>query len=114
MNPRRKLSKPKTTTMRIPDDERKQLHKIGNGDPRRGLSIALHVYADVKKDPAKIIMNDVDELMSSIKQYYPENHFNHFSNFPAFMTVFLKTGRPPSSDMLIGRALENKETERDE
>lgn len=83
----------KSIVCRNPEHIYKDICKRGHGDYQRGLVITNHICKETEKDPANIIMNDVDKLMIHVKQYYPGNHFSHFSNFPAFMTVFLKKGR---------------------
>jgi len=84
----------KSIVCRIPQSIYSDIIKRGNGDYKHGLVITNHICKETEKDPAKIIMNDVDDLMTHIQQYYPNNHYNHIKNFPAFMRSFLKTGRP--------------------
>jgi len=90
----------KSVVCRIPMNIHKEIISRGKGDFRNGIVKTNILCKEVEKNPVNIIMQDVDNLMAHIEQYYPMNHYNHFSNFPAFMKVFLRTGKPPSSKML--------------
>jgi len=54
-------------------------------------------------NPEQILMNDVDTLMSHLKLHYPDNHYDHFDNFPAVFRMFLKRGIPDFSIMTGNR-----------
>jgi len=77
---------------RIPRHLLEQLNKIGKGHWKEGLIIALNKYDEIEKHPERIIMADVDKLMSDIRTYFGDNHYEHFDNFPSFMIAFMKSG----------------------
>ena len=94
------MEKTKTTKkevsnpMRIPICQKTKLKEIGDGNPREGLTKALAFYDELMMNPERILMKDVDIFMSHLKLYYPDNHYNHFDNFPAVVRKFLKNGFP--------------------
>ena len=80
--------------MRVPTYQKVKLKKIGEGNPREGLTKVLGIYDQLMANPEQILMRDVDTLMSHLKLHYPDNHYDHFNNFPAFFMSFLKSGVP--------------------
>lgn len=90
---------PISSPMRISFYQRTKLKEIGNGNPREGLTRVIALYDDLMANPERILMKDVDTLMSHLRLYYSENHCNHFDNFPAVFRMFLKRGIPDFSIM---------------
>lgn len=82
----------KTETTRIPFNQKQKIEFIGDGDFRQGLTKVLTIYENTTAHPEQILMSDVDKLMSDLKTYYSDNHYNHFTNFPACFKLFLKKG----------------------
>lgn len=99
------MEKKKTTKkeisnpMRIPTHQKNKLKEIGQGNPREGLTKALGVYDQLMANPEQILMKDVDVLMSDLRLYFSDNHYDHFDNFPAVFRSFLKSGVPDFSIM---------------
>lgn len=87
----------KSKVARIPTKLYQKIEKRGDGDFKTGL-IKINSFCEhFELKPEQIIMDDVEQLMVHIQRYYPENHYNHFHNFPAFMRVFIKRGIPDFS-----------------
>jgi len=95
----------KSTPQRVPNYILDELKKIGKGDWKNGLSCSVNAWKIMNENPEIKIMNDVDVLMADIRLYYPENHYNHFDNFPAVMRMFLKKGYPDFS-IMVGKRFE--------
>lgn len=69
-----------------------ELEKIGDGDWKHGLLRSIDAHKALNKNPEVKLMNDVDMLMSDLIVYYSNNHYDHFSNFPACFRQFLRKG----------------------
>jgi len=95
--------------MRIPSHQKYKLKNIGNGNPREGLTKVLAVYDQLMMHPEQILMRDVETLMTHLKLHYPDNHYEHFDNFPAVFRMFLKRGTPDFSIMTGKRVEKNLE-----
>jgi len=89
----------KSTPQRIPNHILDELKKIGNGNWKDGLSCSVNAWKIMNENPEIKVMKDVDVLMSDIRLYYSDNHYDHFNNFPAVMHMFLKRGVPDFSIM---------------
>ena len=76
----------------IPKHVDKRLNEIGSGDWKKGLYLSVDAWNIQNKNPEIKLMNDVDTLMTDLRSFYPDNHYEHFSNFPAFFKMFLKNG----------------------
>ena len=87
----------KSVVCRIPIRLHSKISKRGGGNFQHGLVAVNSIVEHVEERPEQIIMEDVDNIMIHLQQYYPENHYNHFHNFPAFMRIFLKRGIPDFS-----------------
>ena len=94
-NTKKEISNP----MRIPTYQKNKLKKIGEGNPREGLTKVLGIYDQLMANPEQILMKDVDTLMNHLKLHYSDNHYSHFDNFPAVFRMFLKRGVPDFSIM---------------
>ena len=98
----------KSETTRIPVNQKQKITIIGEGDFRQGLTKILTIYENSVAHPEDILMKDVDMIMNDLSRYFGENHYNHFSNFPAFFRMFLKKGYA-SPDILKTRPEKNIE-----
>ncbi len=85
----------------IPKHVDKRLNEIGQGDWKKGLYVAVDAWDIQHKNPEIKLMNDVDILMTDLKLFYPDNHYKHFRNFPAFFRLFLKNGIPNTNFLKI-------------
>lgn len=89
----------KSNVRSIPKSLDKDLCEIGKGDWRQGTYEAVEAWKIMHKNPEMKLMHDVDVLMSDLRLYYPDNHYDHFDNFPAVFRMFLKRGSPDFSIM---------------
>lgn len=87
----------KSVVVRVPIALHNKIKNRGGGDFKTGLITVQSICEHLESKPEDIIMGDVDTLMIHLKQYYPENHLNHFHNFPAFMRRFINRGIPDFS-----------------
>jgi len=69
-----------------------ELSRIGKGDWKRGLLKAIDAHDTINKEPEIKLMHDVDLLMTDLRSYYGDNHYEHFDNFPTCFRQFLKQG----------------------
>ena len=76
----------------IPKHVDMRLNEIGKGNWKKGLKISIEAWDIQNKNPEIKLMNDVDNLMTDLRTYFPDNHYEHFDNFPAFFLNFLKNG----------------------
>ena len=104
-----RLSNPVSSPMRIPFYQKLKLEEIGQGNPRHGLTKLLGIYDGLMAKPETILMKDVETLMTHLKLHYPDNHYDHFDNFPAVFRMFLKRGVPDFSIMKSKRVEKNLE-----
>ena len=56
----------------------------------------------ITQQPEEKLMKHIDNFMVDLKQYYGENHYEHFLNFPAMVRLGLKKGYLDTS-ILKGR-----------
>jgi len=103
-----------SSPMRIPFYQKNKLKKIGQGNPREGLTKVLGVYDTLMANPERILMKDVDTLMNHLKLHYSDNHYSHFDNFPAVFRMFLKRGSPDFSIMTGKRSEKSLDEYEDE
>lgn len=69
-----------------------KLKEIGRGNHKVGLEKVLNVYEIITQQPEEKMMKHIDNFMVDLKQYYDENHYDHFTNFPAMVRLGLKKG----------------------
>ncbi len=96
-------------TYRIKNNTMEDLKKIGDGDWKRGMYVSVEAWKILHKNPEEKIMHDVNVLMTDLRLYYGDNHFDHFDNFPAVVRMFLKKGYPDFSIMMDKRFEKNLE-----
>ena len=92
-----------TEVKRIPSSQIFLLDRIGDGNYRKGLDIALSKYFSTfvcpecghktELDEFNILMSDCNLMMYHLEKFYGSNHYKHFCNFPAFFRKFLNTGQ---------------------
>ena len=87
----KELKAPKSKTERIPIEYLSDFEQLGDGDFKKGLKKALFICNTT--DPSSVLMNDCNEIMDHLKIFYGTNHNKHFTNFPAFFSKFLETGK---------------------
>lgn len=105
----KKVSKiDRSVVCRIPISLHANIKKRGDGDFRTGLIKTNTICEHVETRPEQIIMEDVDNIMLHLQQYYGDNHYSHFDNFPAFMRNFLNRGIPNYS-ILNSKQIKKKE-----
>jgi len=88
----KELKEPQSKVERIPIELLHEFIRIGNGNWKQGMTIAL--ISHNTHDPKELLMKDCDGLMHHLELFYNNNHNEHFRNFPAFFHEFLKTGKP--------------------
>ena len=85
-----------TKVIRIPVEYYDEFMRIGGGDWKKGMVRALIAYnCSLENDNVgmDVLMRDCERLMEHLRVFFPENHYAHFSNFPAFLRFFLQTGK---------------------
>ena len=85
------LKEPKSVTKRIPIECLSTFEQLGAGDFKKGLRKALFICSTT--DPSLVLMEDCHKIMDHLKIFYGTNHNKHFTNFPAFFSKFLETGK---------------------
>ncbi|GAH50213.1 unnamed protein product [marine sediment metagenome] len=89
---RKKGRKIPSEVIRVNKIQIKKLKEIGKGDHKIGLSKVLNVYEIITQQPEEKLMKHIDNFMVDLKQYYGENHYEHFLNFPAMVRLGLRKG----------------------
>jgi len=99
---RKKGQKISSKVIRVNKIQIKKLEEIGRGDHKIGLAKVLNVYEAITQQPEEKLMKHIDNFMVDLRQYYGENHYEHFLNFPAMVRLGLRQGYLDTS-ILKGR-----------